>query len=150
VLPYPTSDGGRDSRSISTRLASLFRSCSRTQESAESPVKMSFTIIKSLGQLPSYPVLCELAEQHHVRVIGNEHTGSFSSRGVEGDYAADGPGIRGRFVSHGVIGEFSFVEGNASVTVLKKPFWLPEMVLKQKITEGLDTFCKKLAPGRSA
>ena len=111
---------------------------------------MSFTIIKNLEQLPSYPMLCKLAEQHHVRVTGNEHTGSFSCRGVEGDYAFGEDGIRGKFVSHGVTGEFSFEIGKATVTVIEKPFWLPEMLVKQKITEGLDTLWKELAQWRSS
>jgi len=46
-------------------------------------MKMSFTIIKNLEQIPSYPMLCKLAEQNHVRVTGNEHTGSFLGHGVE-------------------------------------------------------------------
>ena len=111
---------------------------------------MSFTIIKNLEQLPSYSVLCKLAEQHHVRVTGNEHTGSFSCRGTEGDYAFGEDGIRGKFVSHGVTGEFSFEIGNAIVTVIKKPFWLPEMVVKQKVAEGLDTLWKELAQWHSS
>jgi hypothetical protein len=31
-------------------------------------------------------MLYKLAEQNHVRVTGNEHTGSFPCRGVEGEY----------------------------------------------------------------
>ncbi|MGO8928140.1 MAG: hypothetical protein ACLQU3_14815 [Limisphaerales bacterium] len=111
---------------------------------------MSFTIIKNLEQLPSYPVLCKLAEQHHVQVTGNEHTGSFSCRGVEGDYAFGDNGIRGKFVSRGVTGEFSFEIGKATVTVIEKPFWLPEILVKQKITEGLETLCKELAQWRAS
>jgi hypothetical protein len=111
---------------------------------------MSFAIMKNLEQLPSYPMLCKLAEQHHLRVTGNEHTGSFSCRGVEGDYAFGDNGIRGKFVGHGVTGEFSFETGNVTVTVIAKPFWLPEILVKQKITEGLDTLWKELAQLRSS
>src|ERR1039457_6465689 len=99
---------------------------------------MSFAIIRNLDQLPSYPMLCKLAEQNHVRVTGNEHTGSFSSRGVEGDYEFGENRIRGTFAGHSVTGQFSLETGKATVTVIKKPFWLPEMLVKQKITEGLD------------
>jgi hypothetical protein len=53
-------------------------------------------------------MLCKLAEQNHVRVTGNEHTGSFSCRGVEGDYEFGEDDIHGKFASHGVVGEFSF------------------------------------------
>jgi hypothetical protein len=105
---------------------------------------MSFTITRDLEQLPSYPMLCKLADQNDVRVTGHEQAGSFSGRGVAGNYEFGKTGIHGKFTGHGVAGEFSFEVGKAAVTVTDKPFWLPEMVLKQKITEGLDTFCKEL------
>ena len=106
---------------------------------------MSFTIFKNLEQIPSYLVLCNLAGQHQVRVTGNEQTGSFSCRGVEGDYAFRDDGIRGKFAGHGLTGEFSFEIGKATVTVMEKPFWLPTALLKQKIAAGLDTLCDELA-----
>jgi hypothetical protein len=106
---------------------------------------MSFTIIKNLEQLPSYSMLCKLAEQHHVRVTGNERTGSFSCRGVEGDYVIGDNRICGKFVSHGVAGQFSFEIGRAIVTVIEKPFWLPQLLVTQKITDGLDIIQTKLA-----
>ena len=100
---------------------------------------MSFTITRHLERLPSYPTLCKLAEQNRVRVTGDEHTGSFSGPGVEGDYEFGKDGMHGKFSGQGVTGEFSFEIGKATVTVIKKPFWLPEMLLRQKITAGLDT-----------
>jgi hypothetical protein len=106
---------------------------------------MSFTIIKNLEQLPSYPTLCKLAEQNGVRVTGNEHTGLFSGRGVEGDYHFGEDGVYGKFAGHGITGEFSFEVGKAAVTITDKPFWMPEMFLKQKVTEGLDALWKELA-----
>jgi hypothetical protein len=66
------------------------------------------------------------------------------SRVAEGDYEFAEDGIRGTFAGHGVRGEFSFEIGNAAVTITDKPFWLPEVLLKQKIAEGLDTFCNEL------
>jgi hypothetical protein len=81
----------------------MFMSCCFTGLSAESTTKMSFTIIKNLEQLPSYPVLCKLAEQNQVRVDGNERTGSFSGHGMEGDYKFSDDGIHGKFAGHGVI-----------------------------------------------
>jgi hypothetical protein len=123
----------------------MFMSCCSIRQLAKSSTKMSFTITRNLEQLPSYPMLCKLAEQNHVRVTGNERTGSFSCRDVEGDYEFGEDGIHGTFAGHGVTGEFSFEIGKAAVTVTDKPFWLPEMLLKQKITEGLDTFCNELA-----
>jgi hypothetical protein len=105
---------------------------------------MSFTITRNLEQLPSYPMLCKLAGQNHVRVTGNEHAGSFSYGGVEGSYEFGNDCIHGKFAGHGVTGGFSFEMGKAAVTVTDKPFWLPEMLLKQKITEGLDRLCVEL------
>ena len=106
---------------------------------------MSFTITKNLEQLPSYPILCKLAEQNEIHVTGNERTGSFSSSGVEGNYEFGEQRIRGTFAGHGVKGEFSFEIGTADVTITDKPFWLPEVILKRKITEGLDKLCDELA-----
>jgi hypothetical protein len=90
-------------------------------------------------------MLCKLAEQHQVRVTGNECAGSFSHREVEGNYEFDAAGMHGKFGGYGVTGEFRFELGKATVTVLEKPFWLPEGMLKQKIAEGLDTLLKTLA-----
>jgi hypothetical protein len=112
---------------------------------AGSTTKMSFTIVRNLEQLPSYPVLCKLAEQHNVIVTGDERRGSFSWRGVEGNYEFGEAGIQGKFAGRGVAGEFSFEPGKATVTVVKKPFWLPALRLKKEITQGLDTFGRELA-----
>ncbi len=95
-------------------------------------------------------MLCKLAEQNGVCITGNEHIGLFSGRGMEGDYQFGEVGIHGKFAGHGVTGEFSFEIGNASVTVSNKPFWLPETLLKRKITEGLDTLWKELAQWRAS
>jgi hypothetical protein len=103
---------------------------------------MSFTIIRNLEQVPSYTMLCKLAEQNQVRVVGNECSGSFSYRDVEGNYEFDTAGTHGKFAGYGVVGEFCFEIGRANVTVLKKPFWLPEAILKQKIGDGLDALLK--------
>jgi hypothetical protein len=95
-------------------------------------------------------MLRKLAEQNNVRVTGNRHTGSFSSQGVEGSYEFGEDRVHGIFAGRGVTGEFSFEIGNAAVTIINKPFWLPTMLLKQKITEGLDTLCNELASQRSS
>src|ERR1019366_5973674 len=106
---------------------------------------MSFTIIKNLEQLPSNPTLCKLAERNSVCVTGDERTGSFSGHGVEGDYQFAEDGIHGKFSGHGVTGAFLFEMGKASVTITDKPFCLPETLLKQKITQGLETLWNELA-----
>jgi hypothetical protein len=109
--------------------------------------KVSFTITRILEQLPSYALLCKLAEQNSVRITGNERTGSFSSQDVEGNYEVVEDRIHGKFGGRGVTGEFSFEVGKAAVTIIDKPFWLPEMFLKQKIVEGLGAFCNELLRG---
>ena len=111
---------------------------------------MAFTIIRNLGQLPSYPVLRQLAEANHVRVTGDEHTGSFSSGDVEGDYQFREDGLHGKFATRGITGEFSFEIGKATVTVIKRPFWLAEMLVRRKIAEGLETLGNELASWRSS
>ena len=110
---------------------------------------MSFTIVENLDQLPSYPLLCRLAEQNRIRITGDELAGSFLGREVAGDYEFGGDAIRGRFASHGVAGEFSFEVGKATVTVIEKPFWLPEMLLRSKIVEGLDLFRNEVGSGQA-
>jgi len=104
---------------------------------------MSFSIIRMLEQPPDYQRLRKLADQHNVQVNGNERAGTFSCRGLEGDYEFVEDGLRGKFSGHGVTGEFCFEKDKAAVTVTEKPFWLPELILKKKITEGLDMICNQ-------
>jgi hypothetical protein len=106
---------------------------------------MSFTIDRRLEQVPSFSTLSDLAAQNRFHITGNEQIGLFSGHGMEGGYEFDANGISGTFAGHGVVGEFSFEIGTAAITITKKPFWLPENMLKQKITEGLNTFCSELA-----
>jgi len=112
---------------------------------AETAEKMSFMITRKLEQLPSYPMLCKLAEKNRVHVTGNERSGSFLGRGVEGAYEFGEANIHGQFTARGVTGEISFEIGKATVAITHMPFWLPAALLKQKITEWLDTFCTELA-----
>ena len=105
---------------------------------------MSFTITKKLDQLPSYQILRKLAEQNQVCVTGNEQAGSFSRGEIEGDYELAENGLRGTFAGRGVKGRFSCEIGQAAVTIIDKPFWLPEGLLKEKITEGLNKLCDEL------
>jgi hypothetical protein len=128
-----------------SNLTIKFTSLCQVLASAESSTKMSFTITRNLEQLPSYPMLCKLAGQNDINVTGSERIGSFSGRGVEGDYEFSEDGMRGKFAGHGITGEFSIASGRAAVTVTDKPFWLPETLLKQKLTDGLDKFCDELS-----
>ena len=63
----------------------------------------------------------------------------------EGDYQFGEDGIHVKFAGHGVTRAFSFEIGKATVTITDKPFWMPETLLKQKITEGLNTLWNELA-----
>jgi len=112
---------------------------------AKFSTKMSFTITRNLEQLPSYSMLRKLAEQNDVRLTGDERTGSFASQGVEGNYEFGEDGIHGTFAGRGLKGQFSFEIGKAAISITDKPFWLPETLLKQKLMEGLDSLCSKLA-----
>lgn len=106
---------------------------------------MPFTIIRSDEQIPSYPALSKLAAENHVCVVGNEQSGSFSCRGITGDYRFSDGAVLVKFAGRGVTGEFSFANGNATVTVFEKPFWLPELLVRQKIAEELEALFSKLA-----
>ena len=81
-------------------------------------------------------MLCRLAGHNQVQITGNDRAGSFSGRGVEGNYEFDEARLHGTFAGHGIIGGFSFEIGRAAVTVNEKPFWLPESLLKEKIAKG--------------
>ncbi len=105
---------------------------------------MPFTIVKTVQGLPSYAGLVRVAEKNHVRLTGDDQVGSFAGHGVAGDYAFSPNGIHGRFAGHGITGEFAFEADAASVTILDKPFWIPETLLRQKITAGLDELWKEL------
>jgi len=102
---------------------------------------MSLTITQNLEEVPSYAMLCRLAGQNQVQLTGNERTGSFSSRGVEGNYEFAGECLHGEVSGLGVKGRFDFEAGKVTVTITDKPFWLPEALLKQEITDGLAVLC---------
>ena len=95
-------------------------------------------------------MLRKLADQNHVCITGDERAGTFSGVGVDGDYEFSEAGIHGKFAGHGVTGDFSLQTGKVAVTITDKPFWLPEMLLKEKITEGLNRLCEELTSRRSS
>ncbi|MBN2506774.1 MAG: hypothetical protein JXQ71_08780 [Verrucomicrobia bacterium] len=106
---------------------------------------MSSPITRTLDRFPSHPLLCKLAQQHGVRVTGDARAGSFSGHGVEGRYAFGDDHVHGTFAGHGVTGEFSLGRGQAAVTITRKPFWLPETLLNERIGQGLDALRAALA-----
>ncbi len=110
---------------------------------------MPFTITSDLERVPDYAALCRLAGQHHVHITGTESAGSFSSGSVAGQYEFGASGLSGEFNGHGVAGQFCFEPGRGVVTIAEKPFWLPEVLLRQKIVEGLESLRAVLASGGS-
>ena len=81
---------------------------------------MSFTITRKLEQVPSYQMLWKLAEENHVCLTGNERNGSFSCRGMEGDYEFGAGGIQG-------IGKM-VIQGRSSRAKTTAP-WLVSMAM---------------------
>jgi hypothetical protein len=115
---------------------------------------MPFTITQPLGRLPTFPELQALARQHDVCIIGNEQAGDFCHPDLEqpkvkGNYAFEPDAdICGDFSSHIIgklNGKFVFTAGKAEVTITEKPFLIPEVVLKTKISEALKDFCTKFS-----
>ena len=104
---------------------------------------MAFTIRHPIQLLPTFPLLCRLAEKHNVAVTGGERAGSFSRDGVTGNYEFGEAGMQGNFAAHGVKGNFTLGAGQATINIEDKPFWLPETLLKQKITEGLGSLLQE-------
>jgi hypothetical protein len=104
---------------------------------------MAFTINHPLERLPTFPLLCRLAEKHNVLLTGGDRAGSFARDGVAGNYEFGEAGVWGNFAAHGVKGNFALGTGQATITIEDKPFWLPETLLKQKITEGLESLLKE-------
>jgi hypothetical protein len=116
---------------------------------------MPFTVSHPLGRPPTFPELQELARQHDVRINGNESAGDFCHPGqeeprVKGNYVVEpNGGLRGDFTSHvlgTLAGTFVVKAGAAEITVITRPFLLPEAVLKSKLSAALREFCAKFPP----
>jgi hypothetical protein len=105
---------------------------------------MLITITRSLDRVPNYPTLLHLAAHNKVQLAGNEHGGSFSWSGGKGQYELGEGRVQGKLEAHGVSGEFLLEAGKATVTVTTKPFWMPETLLRSKLTEGLESLCTRL------
>ncbi len=106
---------------------------------------MSITITRNLDRVPDYPMLLDLAARNKVQMAGNERSGSFSWSGGRGEYELGEGRVQGKLSAHGVSGEFRLEEGKATVTVTTKPFWMPETLLRSKLTEGLESLCTRLS-----
>ena len=116
---------------------------------------MPLTITQQLGRPPTFHELQELAGEHNVQINGNERAGSFCHPNpeqpkVKGNYTIEPTGdIRGDFTSQVIgklAGTFAFTTGNAEITIIEKPFLLPEAVLKSTLSVVLKDFCAKFPP----
>jgi hypothetical protein len=116
---------------------------------------MPFTVTQPLGRPPTFAELQALAGPHEVRITGNELSGGFchpdpEQPRVTGNYTFGPNGdIRGDFTGHvlgKLTGTFAFTTGKAEVTIIEKPFLLPEAMLKSKLSGALKEFCDKFSP----
>jgi hypothetical protein len=114
---------------------------------------MSFTITQPLGRLPAFAEIQKLAEQHGVKIQGDERSGDFCHPNagqpkIAGHYTIGlNSGIRGDFsanVMGKLAGNFALMAGTVEVTITEKPFLLPEAVLKSTLSAALLEFCKKI------
>jgi hypothetical protein len=115
---------------------------------------MPFTVTQPLGRPPTFPELQALAGRYDVQINGNELSGNFchpdpDQPKVNGNYAfAPNGDIRGEFTGHVIgrlTGTFVFTTGTAGITIIEKPFLLPESVLKSTLSGALKEFCAKFA-----
>jgi hypothetical protein len=125
-----------------------------TEETNVNHQPMSFTITESLERLPTFVEIKTLAEQHDIRISGNEQAGDFCHPGsgqskITGRYAVEpGGGIRGDFsaqVMGKLAGTFAFTAGKAVVTITEKPFLLPEAILRSQLSTSLKDLCARFS-----
>ena len=115
---------------------------------------MPFTVSQPLGRLPTFPELQALAGQHNVHINGDDRAGGFCHPDpkhpkVEGNYTFESNGdLRGDFrglVLGKLAGTFVLTAGKAEVTVIEKPFLLPEAVLQSTLSVVLKDFCARFS-----
>ena len=115
---------------------------------------MPFTLTQQLVRPPNFAELQALAGQHDVQINGNELAGDFyhpdpEQPKVKGNYAFEPNGdIHGDFTGYVVgklTGRFVLTTGKAEITIIERPFLLPESILKSKLTEALKEFCAGFA-----
>ena len=94
-------------------------------------------------------VIAWMAGMLYLPATPGPHPAIVLHQGSERDSWKDANTAGYLFAAHGVAGEFSFEVGKATVTVIEKPFWLPEMLLRSKIVEGLDLFRNEVGSGQS-
>ena len=115
---------------------------------------MPFTVTQPLGRPPTFPELQALARQYDVPINGNELAGDFCHPNpeqpkVKGNYTFEPNGdIHGDFTGQVIgklTGTFAFTTGKAEITVIERPFLLPESVLKSTLSQALKELCTRFA-----
>ena len=113
--------------------------------------------MQPLGRCPTFAELQALAEQHAIRIHGNELAGDFCHPNPEqpkvtGHYAFEPNGdVHGDFTGHvmgKLAGSFALTAGKAELTITERPFLLPEAVLKSTLSAVLKDFCARFETGR--
>ncbi len=109
---------------------------------------MPLTISHPIGKVPSFLELKKLADEHGVQINGNDQSGDFKHPDATGKYTFEKNGkIHGEFTAThtlGIVtGIYIILTGKVEVTITGKPFLMPEVMLKGKLSEGLTAFCAK-------
>jgi hypothetical protein len=96
--------------------------------------------------LPTLPQLTPVAARLGVTFQGDPTQGSYRGPGVDGAYHFLPECITGTFAGHGVRGDFSWELQHLRITVSQKPFFVPEALLRERVTAGFAALCRELGP----
>jgi hypothetical protein len=111
---------------------------------------MHLTLTHPLERPPTFAELQALAKQHEVQIHGDDSAGDFCHPNLQqpkvtGRYAFEPNGdIRGDFTGNfmgKLAGSFVLATGKAEITIIQKPLFLPEPLLKSNLEAGLKKFC---------
>jgi hypothetical protein len=111
---------------------------------------MRFTVTHTIGRVPTFAELQNLAKEHDVQIVGDDQKGEFNHPKAAGKYTFENGGeLRGDFTGQvlgQITGFYVFMTGRADITITEWPFLLPERILRPRILEGLKAFCAKFPP----
>jgi hypothetical protein len=112
---------------------------------------MRFTVTHTIGRVPTFAELQNLAKEHDVQIVGDDQKGEFKHPKAAGKYTFEKNGdINGDFTGHHVLGIitgiFVIMTGNAGITINTRPFLMPEALLRSEILKQLTVFCAKFPP----
>ena len=104
------------------------------------------TLPYSAPRLPTLPQLEAVAARLGVSFQGNPTQGCYRGPGMDGAYHFLPECITGTFAGHGVRGDFSWELQHLRITVSEKPFFVPESLVRARVTAGFDALCRELRP----